>query len=288
MNDSGERQTPTLSERQEESDAYLLRWIVIRLRERSGWTNTDPFSDRIPAILEQIAKRSPIAAMALRKLRFGSSLTTRQIRRNVKIMSQISEAISIERPRTTMLELYVLAGSESRNPGRSTFCDNSRLTLLWRRMCHIAQKLDGRKQNDVARFESIEGILAVKSRNEFLQRDAESVLDELETLLARSSPTSPATGISLFRAALAAKKFDKQKAERAKKEWRNSRSPKLPDPIGKSSSHSQTDMYCPKQLAKFVAAIEAEEASNLLGMFKFVLEPVFPRTVCKVRSQKAS
>lgn len=288
MNDGGEKRTPTSSENPEESDAYWLRWIVRLLSDRSGWTTADPLRDRIPSILERISKRSPIAAIALRKLRFGSTLTTRQIRRNLKIMSQLSEAGSYEQPKMTMLDLYVFAGCESRSPGRDAFCDNSKLTVLWRRMCYIAQKLDGRKRNDVARFESIEGILAVKTRNELLQRDAEGVLGELETLLARSSPNSPATGISLYKAAMVTKEFNKRDALVAKKEWRNSRSPKLPDPIGKSSSHSQTDMYCPKQLAKFVAMIETKDASSLLGLFKLALEPVVLKTVCKARSRKTS
>lgn len=288
MNDDGEKRTPTSSENLEESDAYWLRWIVRRLSDRSGWTTADPLSDRIPSILERIAKRSPIAAIALRKLKFGSTLTTRQIRRNLTIMSQLSEAVSYEQPKMTMQALYVFAGCESRSPGRNTFCDNSKLTVLWRRMCYIAQKLDGRKRNDVARFESIEGILGVNSRNEFLARDAESVAKELETLLDRSSPTSLATGISLYKAAIVAKKRDKHRASKAKKVWQNCRNPKLPDPIGKSYMHSQTDLYSPKELAEFVATLEAMNASSLLDEFELALEPVFPRTVCKVRSQKGS
>lgn len=69
---------------------------------------------------------------------------------------------------------------------------------------------------------------------------------------------APVMGVSLFDAACIANEEDKEAARIAKKNWQNSRNPKLPEPIGISSQHSQTELYDISELLKFIAIVEGQ------------------------------
>lgn len=98
----------------------------------------------------------------------------------------------------------------------------------------------------------------------------------------------PVKGVSLRDAAMFLNEFNETVARATVRRWRNSRSPKVPSPIGRDPDHHQRRLYPLPEILKFIENAEGpQQAKGCSPFLKSRLrEPVNPSTANPLQTQR--